>query len=226
MPRITHQLLQHPPDGVTVPTYDRSAIGIGIVHFGVGGFHRAHQAMYIDRLMSDGLAGDWGILGVGVMPVDRAMAEALGPQDGLYTLVVKHADGRLEPRVVGSIVGYLYAPDTPGAVLDALSAPATRIVSLTITEGGYNFNQVTHEFVGDDPAIVADLRSGATPATVFGYVVEALDRRRRAGIPPFTIMSCDNIQGNGAMARRTFTAFAGLRDPALIAAYVLLCMHP
>lgn len=203
--------------GVSVPTYDRSAVTVGIVHFGVGGFHRAHQAMYLDRLMNDGLAMDWGICGVGVMPSDRAMADALGPQDGLYTLVVKHADGRLEPHVVGSIVDFRYAPDDPEAVLDVLCAEQTRIVSLTITEGGYSINQVTHEFVADDPAIVADLRPDALPATVFGFVVEALRRRRRRGSPPFTIMSCDNIPSNGVVARETFTAFARLKDPDLAA---------
>ena len=197
------------------PTYDRSAVTVGIVHFGVGGFHRAHQAAYIDSLMNQGTALDWGICGVGVMPADLAMHRALIPQHGLYTLVTKHPDGHLEPRVIGSIVDYLYAPDNPERVLDTLTREQTRIVSLTITEGGYNFNQITHEFIADEPAVAADLRPGATPSTVFGYVVEALDRRRRRGIPPFTVMSCDNIQSNGHVARAMFTAFAELRDPEL-----------
>jgi mannitol 2-dehydrogenase len=200
---------------VAVPTYDRSAIDIGVVHFGVGGFHRAHQAMYIDRLMNDGAGGEWGICGVGVMARDREMHDALTAQDGLYTLVVKHPDGRLEPRVIGSLLEVLYAPDDPPAVIDRLSSPKTRIVSLTITEGGYNFNQVTHEFESGDPAIVADLAPNAVPRTVFGFVIEALRRRRDAGIAPFTVMSCDNIQSNGHIARQMFTAFARLRDPEL-----------
>jgi mannitol 2-dehydrogenase len=201
---------------LTAPTgYDRSAVTVGIVHFGVGGFHRAHQAAYIDSLMTEGMAMDWGICGVGVMPSDRAMGQALIPQQGRYTLVAKHPDGTLEPRVIGSIVEYLYAPDNPELVLRMLTREETRIVSLTITEGGYNFNQATHEFIADDPGVVADLRPGATPSTVFGYVVEALDRRRRSGVPPFTVMSCDNIQSNGHVAREMFTAFAELRDPEL-----------
>ena len=200
---------------VAVPTYDRSEISIGIVHFGVGGFHRAHQAMYLDRLMAQGLALGWGICGVGVMEADRAMAEALSAQRGLYTLVVKHPDGHRECRVIGSIVDCLYAPDNPVAVLDLLSSPEIRIVSLTITEGGYNFNQVTHEFQSDTPAIASDLRYGSDPTTVFGFIVEALDRRRRRGIAAFTIMSCDNVPGNGEIARTTFTAFAALRNPEL-----------
>ncbi|MBR7827324.1 mannitol dehydrogenase family protein [Actinospica sp. MGRD01-02] len=197
------------------PTYDRSAVSVGIVHFGVGGFHRAHQAAYIDSLMAQGTAMDWGICGVGVKPADEAMARALVPQQCRYTLVTKHPDGKLEPRVIGSIVEYLYAPDDPERVLRVLTREQTRIVSLTITEGGYNFNQVTREFIADEPEVAADLVRGATPSTVFGYVVEALDRRRRGGIAPFTVMSCDNIQSNGHVAREMFTAFAALRDPEL-----------
>jgi mannitol 2-dehydrogenase len=211
----------HPdnPDGLQTvlsgPTYDRSAVTVGIVHFGVGGFHRAHQAAYIDSLMNQGTAMDWGICGVGVMPADLNMHHALTPQQGLYTLVVKHPDGTLEPRIIGSIIDYLYAPDNPAHVLDTLTREQTRIVSLTITEGGYNFNQTTHQFIPDEPGIAADLRPGATPSTVFGYIIEALDRRRHTGTPPFTIMSCDNIQSNGHIARAMFTAFAQQRDPEL-----------
>jgi len=217
MPELAAALLSQISETVAVPTYDRSAVGVGIVHFGVGGFHRAHQAMYVDRLMGEGLAMDWGICGVGVMPADRAMADALNAQQGLYTLVIKHADGKREPRVIGSIVDYLYAPDSPERVLELLASEQTRIVSLTITEGGYNFNQVTNEFEADNPAIAADLRTDAIPTTVFGYVAEALARRRDRGIAPFTIMSCDNVPGNGDMARHTFTSFARLKDPALAA---------
>jgi mannitol 2-dehydrogenase len=202
---------------IGVPCYDRTAVRPGIVHFGVGGFHRAHQAMYLDRLMNDGKALDWGIVGVGVLPQDRRMADVLGAQDGLYTLVVKHPDGTLEPRVIGSIVGYLFAPDDPSAVLDRLVDPATRIVSLTITEGGYHVNQVTGELDTSDPALAADLEPGATPRSVFGFIVEALARRRAAGVPPFTVMSCDNIPGNGHVARRMLVSFAQLKDPAIAA---------
>ncbi|GMA25390.1 hypothetical protein GCM10025864_31490 [Luteimicrobium album] len=200
---------------VPTPAYDRTAVSTGIVHFGVGGFHRAHQAMYLDRLMGEGKALDWGICGVGVLPSDARMAGVMAAQDGLYTLVLKHPDGTWEPRVIGSIVEYLYAPDDPEAVVEKLADPATRIVSLTVTEGGYNFNQVTGEFDASNPDVVADLAPGATPRTVFGLVVEGLARRRARGVAPFTVMSCDNIQGNGQMARRTFGAFARLRDPGL-----------
>jgi mannitol 2-dehydrogenase len=208
---------------VSVPAYDRSKVTVGIVHFGVGGFHRAHQAMYLDRLMDQGLALDWGICGVGVMPADQRMRDALRGQDGLYTLVQKHPDGKYEARVVGSIVSFLYAPDDPERVLETMASPAVRIVSLTITEGGYNFHHVTGEFNFETAAVAADLAGGKAPATVFGLVTEALRRRRDRGIPPFTIMSCDNIQSNGDVAKQTFVAFATRKDAELgrwIAAHV------
>ncbi len=198
-----------------VPGYDRALVTPGVVHFGVGGFHRAHQAMYHDRLMNQGEATDWGICGVGVMPADRAMQRVLDAQDGLYTLVLKHADGTYEPRVIGSIVQYLFAPDDPEAVIEKLAAASTRIVSLTVTEGGYNINDITGEFDVTNPEVAADLRPGAVPQTTFGLITEALSRRRRAGSAPFTIMSCDNLQGNGELTRRVFTTFARMRDPDL-----------
>ncbi|MBH0122836.1 mannitol dehydrogenase family protein [Rhodococcus sp. HM1] len=211
--RVSRQTLPHLQ--VPVPSYRREDVTVGIVHFGVGGFHRAHQAMYVDRLLEQGLAQDWGICGVGVMPRDRRMQEALDEQDGLYTLVLTHPDGRWEPRVIGSIVDYRYAPDDPEAVVELLAAPTTRIVSLTITEGGYNIRHHTGEFDADDPAVRRDLDSGEPPATVFGLVTEALARRRARGLRAPTVMSCDNIEGNGDVARRVFTAYARLVDPEL-----------
>jgi mannitol 2-dehydrogenase len=202
-------------DTVPTPAYDRSRVTTGVVHFGVGGFHRAHQAMYHDRLMNEGKALDWGICGVGVMPADRRMKEALDAQGDLYTLVVKHPDGTYEPRVIGAITEYLFAPDDPEAVIEKLAAEATRIVSLTVTEGGYNINNVTGEFDAANPDVVHDLEPGATPRTTFGLITEALRRRRERGLPSFTIMSCDNLQGNGHLSQMAFTAFARLRDPEL-----------
>jgi mannitol 2-dehydrogenase len=204
---------------LTVPSYDRSRLKAGIVHFGVGGFHRAHEAMYLDRLMTEGKAYDWAVCGVGVMPADQRMRDVLQAQDGLYTLVVKSPDGGLDARVIGSIVEYLYAPDDPEAVIEKMASPEIRIVSLTVTEGGYNFNAVTGEFMADNPDVRHDLQPGARPRTTFGLITAALERRRGRGLPPFTIMSCDNIQGNGEAARRSFVAYARLRDPGL-ASYV------
>jgi mannitol 2-dehydrogenase len=184
-------------DDVAVPSYDRGRVRTGIVHFGVGGFHRAHQAMYLDALMNDGSALEWGITGVGLLPGDRRMHDVLHAQDCLYTLVVKDPDGTMHPRVIGSIVDYLFAPDDPSAVLDQLVDPATRIVSLTITEGGYNIDNL----------------SGGV--NVFGLVAEALARRRDRGIASPTIVSCDNIEGNGEVARHAFTTYADRVNPGL-----------
>ena len=200
-----------PIDG---PTYDRSKVRTGIVHFGVGGFHRAHQAMYVDKLMNSGVGLEWGITGVGTMPFDEKMRDVLKAQDGLYTLVLKHSNGGLAPRVIGSIIDYLYAPDDPSAVLDRLTDPAVRIVSLTITEGGYHVNQVTGDFDPSDPGIQHDL-SSELPLSAFGLVVKGLARRRAAGVPAYTVMSCDNIPGNGDVARKMLTSYARLKDPEL-----------
>ena len=198
---------------VAVPGYDRSDLTIGIVHIGAGAFHRSHQAVYLDQLMNAGRAKEWAICGVGLLPADRPKARAFGAQDGLYTVLVKHADGRTEPRVIGSLADYIYAPDDPARLLSRLTDPRTRIVTLTITEGGYNAHPVTGEFDSAAAGIGADLRPGASPATVFGYLTEALRRRRADGIAPFTIASCDNVQGNGDLARRMFGAFADLAEP-------------
>src|SRR4051812_27482597 len=185
MPPLNTTTLSSLDGAVPTPTYDRSRVRTGIVHIGVGGSPRAHQAMYVDRLLEQGKADEWGICGVGVLPSDRRMAEAMAVQDGLYTLVVKHPDGTLEPRVVGSIVEYLLAPDDPEAVLAKMADEGTRIVSLTVTEGGYNIDPVTGQFDATEPDIVHDAQPDAVPRTAFGLVVEALARRRARGLAPF-----------------------------------------
>ncbi|MCW2817795.1 MAG: mannitol dehydrogenase family protein [Marmoricola sp.] len=219
--RLSARTLAQVAERVPVPAYDRSAVSTGIVHLGVGGFHRAHEAAYLDVLLGAGRAGDWGITGVGLMPQDERMAEVMAAQDGLYTLVVKHPDGSLEPRVIGSVVDYLFAPADAEAVLAVMSAPSTRIVSLTITEGGYHLNQSTGEFDDGDATLQADIAGFAegpghtAPTTAFGFLTHALARRRAAGTDPFTVMSCDNIAGNGDVARQTITAFADRCDADL-----------
>lgn len=205
-----------PPD-VARPAYDRTAVRGGIVHFGVGAFHRSHEAMFVDRVLALGHDG-WGIVGVGTLPGDHAMRAALVPQDSLYTLVTTSPDGVSSARVIGSIIEYLYAPDDPAAVLARLVDPATRIVSLTITEGGYGVNDATGEFQPQDEATTADLDGlpgGAAPRSPLGFIAEGLRRRREAGHLPFTVMSCDNIQGNGTVARTALLAFAARFDPEL-----------
>lgn len=198
---------------LTAP-YDRNSLVPGIVHFGLGNFHRAHQAMFIDRLIRMGEAQDWAILGVGVMPGDSRMRDVMQEQDGLYTLVLK-SHGKAEHLVIGSIVGFLFAPDNPEAVLTAMTADTTRIVSLTVTEGGYNIDDALGTFKADSPAAVRDAEDPAHPTTTFGYIVEALRRRRAAGQKPFTVMSCDNLQGNGKIAHEAVVAQARITDPEL-----------
>jgi len=215
MQKLSNNGLAALPATVERPGYDRSRVSVGIVHIGVGGFHRAHQAMYLDQLMNQGEAFDWGICGVGLLPGDARMRDALHSQDCLYTVMTKHPDGRYEARVIGSIVDYKFLPDDPEAVLEIMAAPATRIVSLTVTEGGYNFHHVTGAFDFEHPGVAHDLAPGAVPVTSFGVVAEALRRRRARGLPPFTVMSCDNVQGNGDMAKKTFLAFATRKDPEL-----------
>ena len=200
---------------VPVPSYDRAAATVGIVHIGFGNFHRSHEAMYVDRLMEQGEALDWGICGVGILPSDVAMRDVMREQDCLYTLVLRHPDGRLEPRVIGSVLDYRFGPDDPEAVLQIMGDPAVRIVSLTVTEGGYLKNAATGTFDPEHPDVVHDLAHPGSPRTAFAYIVEALRRRRAAGVPPFTVLSCDNLQGNGHIAQQTIVGFAALVDPEL-----------
>ena len=207
---LTDASLHALPAAVEMPSYDRTALRPGAVHIGVGGFHRAHQAMYFDELARRGLT-EWGLVGVGLH--SPQMGEVLNAQDGLY-LVVERGGTSTTARVIGVMTRYLYAPEDRAAVLDALSDPATRVVTLTITGNGYNLT-ADGAFCGDDPLVASELEDPGSPDTVFGYLVEALDRRRHAGVTPFTVLSCDNIPGNGAAARTMVVSFAELRDPAL-----------
>ena len=215
MKRLNNQTLTQLPAQIQRPGYDRSSITPGILHFGVGAFHRSHQALTIDRLLSQGLAQDWGIVGVCLLPNDYMMRDALIPQDCLYTLLTKHSDGTRDFQVIGSIIDFLFAPDNPQMVINKLTDPAIRIVSLTITEGGYSFDRVTGEFDPTTPGVADDLLNTTSPKSAFGFILEGLKLRRANGIPPFTIQSCDNIQGNGDVAKKMITAFAKLIDPEL-----------
>ncbi len=212
---LTSATLSQLPSGISVPNYDRSVLKAGIVHFGVGGFHRAHEAVAIDDLLIAGEGQDWAICGVGLLDADRRMRDALVAQDFLYSLTLKHPNGDLETRVIGSIIDYIFAPDSPERLIEKLAAAETKIVSLTITEGGYNFDRVTGIFDAENPGVKSDLKPGSVPQTVFGYVTEALRLRRERGIPAFTVMSCDNIQGNGDIAKEMFVSFADLKHAEL-----------
>lgn len=216
MAYLSDEILGNLPKDVEVPAYDRSKITPGIIHFGVGGFHRSHQAFTIDNLLAQGLAQDWGIIGVGLLKSDERMLAALEPQNSLYTLVTKFPNGQMSYRVIGSIISYLYAPQDPQAILDILINPTIRIVSLTITEGGYCFDPVTGEFDPTAPGVCVDLQGADMPVSAFGFIVEGLRLRRDLGIAPFTVQSCDNIQSNGDVAKKMITEFAKFKNPELV----------
>jgi mannitol 2-dehydrogenase len=217
MNRLNSASLKSLPESVVRPTYDRSKVKPGILHFGVGAFHRSHQAYALDQLMEQGKGYDWGIIGVGILPSDSKMRDALKPQDCLYTLVTKFPDGNFHYQVIGSMIDYIFAPDNPQVLLEKLADPQIKIVSLTITEGGYSFDRVTGEFDPTTTGVAADLASDGAPVSSFGYIVEGLRLRREKGIAPFTVQSCDNIQENGEVAKKMITAFAKLKNADLAA---------
>ncbi|TJV43275.1 MAG: mannitol dehydrogenase family protein [Mesorhizobium sp.] len=205
--RLSATTVQALPASVAPPSYDRSRVTPGIVHLGVGAFHRAHQAAYVDDCLTAGET-DWGIIGVSLRSPDTR--DALAPQDGLYTLAVR-SSGEEELRVIGSIGSMLVAPEDPGAVLAALSDPRTRIVTLTITEKAY-LRAAGGGLDAAHPDIVHDLANPQGPRTAHGFLTEALARRRAAGTPPFTVLCCDNLPANGATLHRLLVEFAELRD--------------
>ncbi|WP_439624235.1 mannitol dehydrogenase family protein [Shinella sp.] len=196
-----------------VPAYGREDLKAGIVHFGVGNFHRAHQAVYLDDLFNLGLDHDWAIIGAGVLPSDAAMRAKLEGQDFLTT-VVEQDNNRSGARVTGAMTGYL-APGNAAATIAQLTDPAIRIVSLTITEGGYFINPASGHFDPSHPAIAADAANPADPKTVFGLILAGLKARRDKDIPPYTVMSCDNIPGNGEVTHAAVSGLARLSDPDL-----------
>lgn len=193
------------------PAYDRAAVTTGIVHLGIGAFHRAHQAVYTDAVLAVG-DNRWGILGASLRSPDTR--NALAPQDGLYTLAVRDADGE-RLGVVGSVTRLLVAPEDPETLIAAMAAPATRIVSLTVTEKGYCHQPATGELDEDHPDVRHDLAQPGAPRSALGFIVEALNRRRSASMAPFTALCCDNLPHNGQTLRGVLTRFATLRDPDL-----------
>ena len=199
---------------VALPQYDRSAVTPGIVHVGLGNFHRAHMAVYLDDLMNQGLALDWGILGAGVRPADSRMREAMLAQDCLSTIIELDPKGK-RARRVGAMIGFVEVAEGNGPLIAAMTRPEIRIVSLTVTEGGYFISAETGTFDPSAPEIQADGQNPGAPSTVFGAIVAALKARRAAGTPPFTVMSCDNLPGNGHVTEDAVVGLARLSDPEL-----------
>ncbi|BCM22271.1 mannitol dehydrogenase family protein [Mesorhizobium sp. J8] len=206
--RLSNTTIANVP--AAIPSYDRRAVTPGIVHLGVGAFHRAHQAAYVDACLANG-ESDWGIVGVSLRSPDTR--DALEPQDGLYTLAIRDSAGE-QLQVIGSIQSLLVAPEDPSAVLAALTDPRTRIVTLTITEKAY-LRAADGTLDGAHPDIIHDLANPGSPKTAHGFLAEALARRRIAGTPPFTVLCCDNLPANGATLHRLLIEFAKLRDADL-----------
>ena len=197
---------------VHLPTYDRTRLTPGIIHIGLGNFHRAHMAVYLDDLFAKGLAQDWAILGAGVRPGDARMREALLAQDCLSTVIELDPAGH-SARRIGSMIGFIEVQPDNAALIAAMSRPDIRIVSLTVTEGGYYIDAATGAFDPGHADILADARTPDRPATAFGAILAALRARRAAGLAPFTVMSCDNLPGNGAVTRAAVVGLARLSDP-------------
>ncbi|NNE50871.1 MAG: mannitol dehydrogenase family protein [Sulfitobacter sp.] len=196
------------------PRYDRTTLTPGIVHIGVGNFHRAHQAWYLHRLMQAGQAHDWAIIGAGVRPYDAAMREKLLAQDCLTTLIELDPQN-VSAEVVGSMIDYLPIEEGNAPLIRQMSDPAIRIVAMTVTESGYYIDPVTKGFDANHPDLIHDAQNPETPRTAFGAIVAAYKSRREAGEAPFTGLSCDNLQGNGDILRQTVVSLARLSDPDL-----------
>lgn len=197
--------------------YDREHIKPGILHIGVGNFHRAHEEFYTNLLLEAPGQQGWGIYGAMLLPGDESLYRALKKQDGEYTLTVCGRDGKDEAYCIGSLVDLAWGVENPEAVLGAMADNDIRIITLTITEGGYNIDKSTGEFMLDDENIRHDLSHPQAPKTVFGFVAEGLRRRRDAGSGPVTILSCDNLQHNGKTTKKAFTSFIEAQDKELAA---------
>lgn len=210
---LSNDNLSNMPDGVLVPAYDRNALSPGIVHIGLGNFHRAHQAWYLHRLMQAGLAHDWAIIGAGVRAPDAMMREKLLDQDCLTTLITLDADRSLA-EVTGPMIDFLPIDETNAPLIKAMCDPAIRIVSLTVTEGGY-YRDASGKLDVNHPDIQHDAAHPEKPRTAFGAIVAAYKFRRETGHLPFTGQCCDNLQNNGDVLRETVVGLARLSDPDL-----------
>ncbi|WP_298565119.1 mannitol dehydrogenase family protein [uncultured Aliiroseovarius sp.] len=211
---LNNATLNRLPEAVLRPLYDRERLTPGIVHIGVGNFHRAHQAWYLHRLMQQGEAFDWAIIGAGVRQYDANMREKLLVQDCLTTLI------ELDPlsataEVIGSMIDYLPIEEGNGALIERMALPDIRIVAMTVTEGGYFIDPATKGFDPTHPDIIHDFHNPDAPRTAFGAIVAALRLRRESGVGPFTCLCCDNLQGNGDVLRQTVVSLARLSDPNL-----------
>jgi mannitol 2-dehydrogenase len=217
--RLNQDSLAALPSHVETPRYDPKKLVSGVAHFGVGAFHRAHQAMALHELLNlnprDSEALKWGVCGIGLLKSDDQLCKQLRTQDHFYTLVNKGTDRTSRTRLIGSLTGYQLARESWQACIDTLASPNTRIVSFTITEGGYNKIPSTGEFDFGNPLIVQEMVPDSPPVTVYGYLSAALESRKKHGLPGLTLMSCDNVQNNGGVLREMLREFIGAKHPKL-----------
>lgn len=211
---LSNATLRHLDASIARSSYDRSHMVPGLVHIGAGAFNRAHLAVYLDDLLACEDEPRWGEFAVGLLPADKEIHAGLTAQDNLYTLMLMDT-GQETLRVVGSLAGHLYAPADPEAVLKRMTAAECTIISLTVTEGGYFIEDASGRFLEEHKDVRHDLENGSAPRTWLGYVAEAAARRMQMGRGPFTVLSCDNLQGNGAIARKALLAFAAARSGVL-----------
>ena len=223
--KLSNATLASVPKTVRVPRYDRATLTPGIVHIGLGNFHRGHQAWYLHRLFDLGINHDWAIIGAGVRATDAAMRDKLLAQDCLTTLI-ELGPSQTSAEVTGSMIGFVPVEDGNGALIRQMAAAAIRIVSLTVTEGGYYIAPKGGGFDATHPDILHDAAHPDTPKTAFGAMVAALKLRRAQGIGPFTCQSCDNLQGNGAILRQTVVGLAQMTDPVLADWIDATCSFP
>lgn len=195
--------------------YDRSEIKTGILHIGVGNFHRAHEEFYTNLLLADPGQKEWGICGVALLAGDERLYKALKSQDQLYTLTVCGRDGKDTAYEIGSLLKLIWGVEDPKAVTEAIADKNIRIITMTITEGGYNIDKASGEFILSEEQVHHDLQYPEAPRTVFGFVAEGLRKRMKSGNGPVTLLSCDNLQHNGDTARKAFTSFIVAQDPEL-----------
>ncbi|WP_269931717.1 mannitol dehydrogenase family protein [Aminobacter sp. HY435] len=213
--KLSSATLAELPLRVQRPAYDRARLRAGILHFGVGNFHRSHQAVYLDELFNSGADHDWAIVGAGVLAAEEAGRQKLAEQDWLTT-VVEQDSGHMSARVTGAMIDFIRPGDSE-AIVARLADPDIRIVSLTITEGGYFIDPASGLFNPSHPQIVADAANIAASRTVFGLMLAGLMRRRQEGTEPFTVMSCDNIPHNGRVTADALVGLAALVDSQLAA---------
>ena len=196
-------------------SYNRNNVKAGILHFGVGNFHRAHLEYMTNKLLENHGQQNWGICGAMILPGDERLYRALKEQNGEYTLTVCGRDDSINVYRIGSLVELYWGIGEQEQILDKIASKDIKIITLTITEGGYNISRQSGEFMLDNEQVAHDLKDPQHPQTAFGYVAEGLRRRMAAGNGPITILSCDNLQHNGNTARKAFMSFVEAQDKAL-----------